>query len=188
MQRRRESGRHSRGSSAVENGSGPLAAAGLLCPGGVACSSSSSSGGGFSCSCMRKSSSVRRLVNTLRVRLRQAVGSSKSQKSLVWLAAYLVGCSLVFWCGLRISTLGGGVSAGGEERRPAQRQLMDGVGVDGASVKTVPTSRSGHRVEGDVGPRLAYGIMVYQRQGYSPQKTLDQFARMFNALYDKDNT
>lgn len=39
-----------------------------------------------------------------------------------------------------------------------------------------------------VGPRLAYGIMVYQRQDYEVEKTMGQFKRMFDAMYDEHNT
>lgn len=42
--------------------------------------------------------------------------------------------------------------------------------------------------DGSIGPRLAYGIMVYQRKGHTLQMTLNQFERMFNALYDEENT
>lgn len=39
----------------------------------------------------------------------------------------------------------------------------------------------------DIGPTLAYGIMVYQRKGYAVEKTLGQFKRMFDAMYDEHN-
>ena len=188
MQRRAGGiGQYSRGSSPVENGHSNHPVGGQLCPGGSACGgrsrgSSGGSYGGLGCGCTRKPSPLRRAINKLRFRARRA--ASGSQKGA--LGAYLAAFVFLMWCGLQTSALlrggGGGTgatgsdgaavaAAGGEPQVRRQRELtVAGYGED------------------DVGPRLAYGIMVYQRVGYSPQMTLDQFARMFNALYDVENT
>lgn len=187
MQRRGGGQRVNRQSSAVENGNGHCQpAGGQLCPGGDACLGASGSSG-YTCGCIRKSSPLRRALYSLRFSLRRAASRASRQKGAV--GAYLAACVFLLWCGLHVSALlrgGGGGDAGGGaveprhhqgvERRHHQRELLS---ADEAII--------GYRDE-DIGPRLAYGIMVYQRKGYSPQKTLDQFGRMFNALYDKENT
>mmetsp|Transcript_32795 Transcript_32795/g.42108 ORF Transcript_32795/g.42108 Transcript_32795/m.42108 type:complete len:454 (-) Transcript_32795:403-1764(-) len=38
------------------------------------------------------------------------------------------------------------------------------------------------------GPKIAYGIMVYQREGTSAEKVYRQFQRLFEALYHPENT
>ena len=205
-QRRLGGGQSSRGSSPIENGhrsSQPLG--GQLCPGDSAClasssSSSSSRGGsggggshGLICGCIRKTSPLRRALNKLRFRTSRAAAKGSQRGAL---GAYLAALVFVMWCGMQTSALlrGGGDGAGGsavaggepaaaaagEQARPQRELATSGVGVD-----TPPVPGYG---EHDVGPRLAYGIMVYQRVGYSPQMTLDQWARMFDALYDQENT
>lgn len=190
MQRQRRGGgggQYSRASSPVENGHGVHPLGGQLCPGdsvGV----TSTSNNGLICGCIRKTSPVRRAINKFRAR-RAASGSQTGV-----LGASLAAFVFFVWCGLQTSALlrgggggGGGVVssqpaavAGGQEV-PPQRELR--VAAGGGDARVV----AGYG-EDDVGPRLAYGIMVYQRVGYSPQMTLDQFARMFNALYDTENT
>lgn len=179
---RRVGGQYSRGSSPAENGhSHP--AGGQLCPGGSACLNS---GNGLICGCIKKASPLRRAINTLRIRARR--GASGGQKGA--LGAYLAAFVFFVWCGLQASALlrgGGGV--GGVPQPTQQRELA-------VAATTTTTTSGGDKApvgvagygEQDVGPRIAYGIMVYQRVGYSPQMTLDQFARMFNALYDEENT
>ncbi len=187
MQRRGGGQRLVRQSSAVENGNGHgQPAGGQLCPGGGAClGAGSSSSSGYACGCIRKSSPLRRAFYSLRFSLRRAASRAGGQKGVV--GAYLAACVFLLWGGLHVSALlrGGGGDAGGGavepmggvERQHHQRGLLS------AAEEAIV----GYREE-DVGPRLAYGIMVYQRKGYSPQKTLDQFGRMFNALYDEENT
>lgn len=185
---------------AVENGHHPNQhAGGQLCPGGgLACVGAGSSGYGCGCGvcCTRKSSPLRRAVNTLRVNL----SAGRWQKRAA--GAYLAACVLLVWFGLQVSSLLSGdfssvVEGEGvqkvqrqqlqqkpQKQQPSQRrELVSATNGGVSSSKTIP----GYG-EDDIGPTIAYGIMVYQRKGYSPQMTLDQFARMFNALYDKDNT
>lgn len=140
-------------------------------------------GGASGADCLRKSTRLGGAANTVRLRLRQAVRASR-RKSVVGTAAYLFACLGLLWCGLQLPVLAKGrdgraanaavVVDNGERRQlAATARVGDGGGVDQSS---------------DVGPRLAYGIMVYQRKGYSPQTTLDQFGRMLRALYDEENT
>lgn len=184
MQRR--VGGHSGASSPAENGR-PTPLGGALCPGGSACVGNSSNGG-LVCGCSRKSSSpLRRAFSKLRFRARQAVrGSQKSS-----LGAYLAAFVLLVWCGMQASALLR-AEVGGEQREEPSVAVATAAAAAAATAvvgrgdgSTVTVAGYG---EDDIGPRLAYGIMVYQRVGYSPQMTLDQFARMFNALYDKENT
>eukprot|EP00903_Cladosiphon_okamuranus_P011413 g10756.t1 len=200
-QRRGGGGQSSRGSSPVENGHSNQTLGGQLCAGDSGSVSSGSNGSSSSSDCssngllsgctMRKTSPLRRAINKLRFRAGRASGSQKGA-----LGAYLAAFVFLVWFGLQTSALlrgvgrgGGGIdgseadapaAAGGQEVRP-QRELRLAAGRGDAPA----VARYG---EDDVGPRLAYGIMVYQRVGYSPQMTLDQFARMFEALYDKENT
>jgi len=181
MQRRGGGQRVNRQSSAVENGNGQCQpAGGQLCPGGGACLGTSS-GGGYTCGCIRKSSPLRRALYTLRFSLRRAAFRASGQKGAV--GAYLAASVFLLWCGLHVSALlrGGGDAGGAVEPRGIERHHQR------ALLSAEDAAIVGYREE-DVGPRLAYGIMVYQRKGYSPQKTLDQFGRMFNALYDEENT
>lgn len=206
MQHRRVGGRYSNGgSSPVENGNGHhhQPTGGQLCPGESVCiginggsNDSSSSNGAMLCGgcSARKSSPLRRAITTLRIRARRA--ASGSQKGPV--GAYLAACVFLVWCGLQATALlrGGGAwgsaagvgeasvgGGGGQQQQPPPQRELTAAGRDAAAAPAV----AGYGKD-DVGPRLAYGIMVYQRVGYSPQMTLDQFARMFNALYDPENT
>lgn len=197
MQRQRRSGgqRHTRGSSAAENGHNQHAG-GQLSPGASACVSTGYSGYGCGCGgccCARKTSPLRRAVNLLRVHFGRAVSASSSHKGMA--GAYLAAFVLLVWFGLQVSASlrgGGGhrvEAGGGGQQQQQQQELAAAAAGGGSSYSSTSTYAysSGYR-EDDVGPRIAYGIMVYQRKGYSPQMTLDQFARMFNALYDKENT
>eukprot|EP00752_Nemacystus_decipiens_P005882 g5316.t1 len=185
-------GQYSRGSSPVENGhvSHRPAAAEQLCPGGLACNGSGRRGLVSGCS-ITKSSPLRRAVDKLRFRVRRAASGSQ-------LGAYLAAFVFLVWCGLQASALlrgagrggGGGGGGGGEPTagEPQQVRQQRELAFAPRRAGDSPTAVVAGYGEGDIGPRLAYGIMVYQRVGYSPQMTLDQFARMFNALYDTENT
>lgn len=135
-----------------------------------------------------KKSTWRVAVSTVRLHLLQLISPGR-RKSVVGTAAYLATCVFLVWCGLQIpdllrgnpsddtpplATLGGGVEAAGVRAATSRGREL--------------ASSGGRGRDGDVGPTLAYGIMVYQRKGFTPQMTLDQFARMFRALYDEDNT
>lgn len=188
MQRRSGGGGQcSRESSPVENGHRKQPLGGQLCPGYSASVGSSSNG--LICGCIKKSSPLGRAVNKLRFGARRAArGSQKGA-----LGAYLAAFVFLVWCGMQASALlrggagavSGEATAGGEQVPLPTPQLKS----------VVATSRGGGGAqaiagygEDDDGPTLAYGIMVYQRVGYSPQMTLDQFWRMFRALYDPANT
>ncbi|CAM9250441.1 unnamed protein product, partial [Discosporangium mesarthrocarpum] len=74
------------------------------------------------------------------------------------------------------------LAAPGREER---KMLLGGAngstgGAEGAVVGTCDDTTKG--------PTVAYGIMVYQRKGHTPMKTIEQFSRMFWALYDECNT
>ncbi|CAM9921014.1 unnamed protein product, partial [Ectocarpus fasciculatus] len=179
MQRRREGQRHTRVSSAVENGHSQQqqqqnGGGHNMCLEGTAFTNGSSGGGGGA-NCLRKSTRLGGAANTVRLRLRQAVRASR-RKSVVGMAAYLFACLGLLWCGLQVSVL---VKGRGGHAATATAVVAAGEG----ERRQLAATRSG-----DVGPRLAYGIMVYQRKGYSPQTTLDQFGRMLRALYDEENT
>lgn len=145
-----------------------------MCSEGTAFTNGSGGGGGGA-NCLRKSTRLGGAANTVRLRLRQAVRASR-RKSVVGMAAYLFACLGLLWCGLQVSVL---VKGRGGRAATATAVVAAGEG----ERRQLATTRSG-----DVGPRLAYGIMVYQRKGYSPQTTLDQFGRMLRALYDEENT
>lgn len=126
---------------------------------------------------------IRQVSNAIRSRLRQITNSGRQQgigKGVGFLAA----CLLLVWCGLQTPRLlGEGASEGVVE----QRGVLHSSGVAAA----VTSGAAGDQAEKeDVGswPRLAYGIMVYQRKGSTIEKTLGQFTRMFEALYDEENT
>ncbi|CAM9143706.1 unnamed protein product [Ectocarpus sp. 12 AP-2014] len=190
MQRRREVQRHTRVSSAVENGHSQqqqqqqqqLNGGGHnMCLEGTAFTNGGGGGGGANC--LRKSTRLGGAAHTVRLRLRQAVRAGR-RKSVVGMAAYLfVGLGLLL-CGLQISGL-----AKGRDGRAATATVTVGEGAERRQLAaTARAGDGGVNRSSDVGPRLAYGIMVYQRKGYSPQTTLDQFGRMLKALYDEENT
>lgn len=183
---------------AVENGDDNMHAGGQLCPGGSsACVSVGSSGYGCGCGwcSTRKSSPLRRAVTSLRVHL-----SSGCRKKAA--GAYLVACVLLVWFGLQVSAVlrggtngSGVVEAGGGQRQQQHQRQQPARQEERRELASARGGREGGDSstikgygEDDIGPTIAYGIMVYQRKEYSPQSTLDQFARMFNALYDEENT
>lgn len=145
----------------------------------------------------RKKSPLRRAANIFRLRLRQVASAGRKQ-GLVGLATCLFACVLLVWLGLNIPALqnknAGGVVETGV--RTEVRAKGEGAGSRVLASNTVSSvmdataaAGSGRDTSGDgVGPRLAYGIMVYQRKGYTPAMTVHQFTRMFEALYDPENT
>ena len=93
--------------------------------------------------------------------------------------AYLACCLVLLWIGTQLPALVKGWMRTG----PSNAASI------GMGMKMTQRGR-GTVFDGDddIGPRLAYGIMVYQRQGYAVEKTLGQFKRMFDAIYDEHNT
>lgn len=99
--------------------------------------------------------------------------------------AYLFACVFFVWCGRQLPSLfSGGIGTGGADA--AGTRAGAEVAMDARRNLGVTSATSSGRT--DVGPSLAYGIMVYQRKGYTPDMTLNQFTRMFDALYDEENT
>ena len=154
-------------------------------------------GCGDACGSARKKSPLRRAANVFRLRLRQVASAGRKQ-GLVGLATYLFACVLLVWLGLNIPALlnknvGDVVEAG---VRTEVRAKGEGTGsrmlaatTASSTIDATAAAGSGRDTSRDgVGPRLAYGIMVYQRKGYTPAMTLHQFTRMFEALYDPENT
>lgn len=186
MQRRREVQRHTRVCSAVENGHSQQqqqqnGGGHNMCLEGTAFTNGGGGGGGANC--LRKSTRLGGAAHSVRLRLRQAVHAGR-RKSVVGMAAYLFVCLGLLWCGLQIPAL-----AKGRDGRAATAPVAVGEGAERRQLAaTARAGDGGVNRSGDVGPRLAYGIMVYQRKGYSPQTTLDQFGRMLKALYDEENT
>lgn len=114
------------------------------------------------------------LVNA-RIRLTYLTKSG-GNKSVVGLAYFLT-CALLLWIGTQIPST---VSL------LAQGTIDVTTATNGHMGMTWPMSMG--RIETADGPTLAYGVMVYQRQGYEVNTTLAQFTRMFDALYDEHNT
>lgn len=145
----------------------------------------------------RKKSPLRRAANVFRLRLRQ-VASAGRRQGAVGLATYLIACVLLVWLGLNIPALLNKDADGVADKgvRTEVRAKGEGAGsrvlaatTASSVVDATAAVGSGPDTSGDgIGPRLAYGIMVYQRKGYTPEMTLHQFTRMFEALYDPENT
>ncbi|CAB1100933.1 unnamed protein product [Ectocarpus sp. CCAP 1310/34] len=188
MQRRREVQRHTRVSSAVENGHSQQQQQQQQQQNGgghTMCLETAfiNGGGDGGANCLRKSTRLGGAAHTVRLQLRQAVRAGR-RKSAVGIAAYLFVCLGLLWCGLQISEF-----AKGKDGHAATAAAAAGEGAERRQLAAAARAdNSGVNRSGDVGPRLAYGIMVYQRKGYSPQTTLDQFGRMLKALYDEENT
>lgn len=91
--------------------------------------------------------------------------------------AYLACCVVLLWIGTQLPAL---------MRGWIRKRRLSATSVD---MRMNMTERGrGAIIDDGIGPRLAYGIMVYQRQGYAVEKTLGQFTRMFDAIYDEQNT
>lgn len=146
-----------------------------------------------------KKSTLRRAVNRFRLRLRQLISRGR-RKSVVGAAGFVAACVIMIWCGSQIPRYFRH-DFDGADNSSSQRVFVSAGGVDGVGRAAAARGRklssfdgsssSGGPAltyDGEVGPRLAYGIMVYQRKGYTPQMTLQQFARMFEAMYDEQNT
>ena len=128
-------------------------------------------------------SQFRFIANAIRSRLRQVIKAGQRQ-GLARGLGFLAACLLMVWCGLHLPRL---LGEGAGEGTVGNREGLQAFAVAEAALSGVAGSRT--RGNGDdTGPRLAYGIMVYQRKGSTVEKTLGQFTRMFNALYDTENT
>lgn len=126
---------------------------------------------------------IRRVSNTIRSRLRHIANSGRQQgigKGVGFLAA----CLLLVWCGLQTPRL---LGEGAIEGVVEHRGLSHSSGVAAAVTSSAAGDQAEKEAVGSL-PRLAYGIMVYQRKGSTIEKTLGQFTRMFEALYDDENT
>lgn len=109
---------------------------------------------------------------------------------------YVVACVFLVWLGLHIPPLlnrSGVEVAGGVARRESGEggsgsRVLAATSATGSMTDAIAGAGGRDTSRDGVGPRLAYGIMVYQRKGYTPDMTLRQFTRMFEALYDPENT
>lgn len=133
-----------------------------------------------------------RTSNTLRSRLRQLTQEPDRRKGMIYALAYVIACGFLLWLGTQIPTLFRPPSITVGEARVAAKDIIAGgarATESGLAVEAAPSvgSREGKNETGN-GPNLAYGIMVYQRKGHTTEKTLGQFTRMFDALYDDHNT
>lgn len=129
---------------------------------------------------------LRRSTNTLRLRLHQVMRESGGHKGVIGLA-YLSTCALLLWVGTHIPHLVGSLAA---------PSVAYWTGTSGGSALAIEqsTTKGAFLQDEDKsltaaldGPTLAYGIMVYQRKGHEVNRTLSQFTRMFDALYDEHN-
>lgn len=120
----------------------------------------------------------RRLSNRLRLRLGQLFKDSRGSYRVVGLA-YISICFLLLWAGTQLPVM---LNPTGIPRGAAGSRTNGGSWAVSAEPAVKVDNASAD------GPTLAYGIMVYQRQGYHVNTTLAQFTRMFDALYDELNT